>query len=232
MRNIVKSRWFTPIVTSFAALGAGIVIGHILSRRNKDGFVHELPDGLSIDFDPEMLDQLKQNSRLLLVEEEDDDDDDDDDGPGFEVVVEEHIRSEESKTIEFGESANGEWNYAEEVAKRTPKGIYPIHEDEYYANESEYPHSCITYYAGDDIMVDEDLTPIFDYQKITGPLKFGYGAKNAEVMFVRNCEREIEFEISLNPGFYAVEVLDMEIEDADRDGGLRHAHGVPKFRDP
>jgi hypothetical protein len=117
------------------------------------------------------------------------------------------------------------WDYAVEVAQRTPDKPYIIHRDEYFSDEMDCSHSTLMYYAGDNILCDEDDTPIYNPDKIVGQLIFGHGSKDPSICYIRNEGLDAEYEVLLDHGYYQAEVLGQEVES-----GLKHSRGVPKFR--
>lgn len=125
------------------------------------------------------------------------------------------------------------WNYEieEEKRKHNPDGPYVIHKDEFYMNERDLSQITLTYYAGDDIMVDEDTKPVYNYADVTGPMLFGHGSGNPSTFYVRNMKRKCEYEICQDPGLYSVAVLGLQIEDNTRVRDLKHARAPGKFRD-
>lgn len=133
-----------------------------------------------------------------------------------------------SKSVFAG--SDEEWDYEKEQLNRSSSEPYVIHKDEFYADELNYSQITLTYYAGDDIMVDDDDSPVYGYHMITGPLKFGHGSGDPNVVHVRNDKRKAEYEIVRDSGFYSKEVLGLEIENNARVSDLRHSNHVPKFR--
>lgn len=122
------------------------------------------------------------------------------------------------------------WNYEEEVPKRTKDAPYIIHEDEYWAQESEINQSTLTYYAGDDILTDSDNVPIYDYSRICGPMRFGHGSSDQNRFHVRNEKYQGEYEILLDPGSYSQEILGYEADSELEETELKHTNGLRKFR--
>lgn len=122
-----------------------------------------------------------------------------------------------------------DWNYEEELKKRSPTQPYVIHKDEFYSEESGYTQSTLTYYAGDDILCDEDSSPIYNHDQVTGPLLFGHGSGDKNVVHIRNDKRKAEYEIVYDSGLYTVEVLGLEIEENQRVKDLKHSK-QGKFR--
>lgn len=108
-----------------------------------------------------------------------------------------------------------EWDYDVEIAKRTSEHPYIIHRDEYMNEEAEgYSQSTLTFYQGDEVLVDEQEIPIYDANRIVGTdnLVFGKGSEDPSIVYIRNDKMESEWEIILDTGYYQVEVLGAEIE--------------------
>jgi len=123
-----------------------------------------------------------------------------------------------------------DWDYAVEMQHRTENAPYVLHRDEFYSDEEEFDQNTLTYYAGDDILVDDADAPIYNYHTILGDLKFGHGSGDPNVVYIRNHERKAEYEVLHDPGFYTVEVLGLAAEEAATKKELRHAHLPRRFR--
>jgi len=115
-----------------------------------------------------------------------------------------------------------DWDYDEEIRNRTEALPYILHRDEFYEDELGYVQATFTYYAGDDIMVDEDDAPVYNYKEVIGPLRFGHGCDDPNVFHVRNCKRKEEYEVVYDPGSYTVEVLGLEADEQQAQD-LKHA---------
>lgn len=133
--------------------------------------------------------------------------------------AEEYIRSNV-----FEQTVDG-WNYADEVATRSPDRPYVIHRDEFWNEEKGYDQSTLNYYAGDDIMTDSDDTPIYNYQNTVGELLFGLGSGDKNVFFVRNEKLKSEYEIIRDMDSFSSVVLGMDL-----DGRSDLKHSTRKFR--
>lgn len=123
----------------------------------------------------------------------------------------------------FADNSDDGWDYEEELKSRTPSKPYILHKDEFYADEMDFSQITLTYYAGDDIMADEDETPVYNYKLVTGDLNFGHGSGDPGVVYVRNEKRRAEYEILHDPGLFTVEVMGLEIEDNARVENLKHS---------
>lgn len=122
-----------------------------------------------------------------------------------------------------------EWNYAQEIKKRNLSQPYVIHKDEFYSEEKDYAQTTMTYYAGDNIMCDQDESPVYNHADITGPLLFGHGSGDPNVVHIRNDKRKEEWEILYDPGLFSMEVLGLEIENNIRVQDVQHSKNR-KFR--
>lgn len=120
------------------------------------------------------------------------------------------------------------WNYEEELKNRHPDNPYIIHKDEFYSDEMDFAQITLTYYSGDDIMADEDDSPVYNHLDVTGPLRFGHGSGDPNVVYIRNEKRRAEYEVLFDDGLYSVEVLGLEIEDNERARRVKEA--PRKFR--
>lgn len=116
-----------------------------------------------------------------------------------------------------------EWDYLIEGRNRTPSQPYVIHRDEFFAVENNYEQLTLTYYSGDDIMVDQEDVPVYNYAQVVGELKFGHGSLDPNVFYVRNDNRRAEYEILFDHGLYSVEVLGLEIENNARVRDIKHS---------
>ena len=111
-----------------------------------------------------------------------------------------------------------EWDAEKEEASRKGRGVYIIHQDEFFGDELGYSQMSLNYYEEDDILCDDDDVPIYNYEQVVGRLEFGHGTDDKNVVYVRNDARECEYEILRNTTSYANEVLGIEYdEELDRE---------------
>ncbi len=124
--------------------------------------------------------------------------------------LDEDDEEEDSFVVNVFAGSNDEWDYDEELANRSSDAPYVLHKDEFYVNEFEFVQETLTYYAGDDIMVDTNDVPVYNYASYVGELKFGHGSQDPGVVFVRNEKNKCDYEILLDRGHYSVEVLGLD----------------------
>jgi hypothetical protein len=106
-----------------------------------------------------------------------------------------------------------DFEYADEVRRRSEEAPYIISKDEYFQNEEEFQQSTLTYYVGDGILCDERDDVINEVDETVGDdnlLRFGHRSDDDNVVYVRNHVLEIEYEICKSEGKYAREVAGLE----------------------
>lgn len=111
----------------------------------------------------------------------------------------------------------------DEKKRRTDEAPYVISKDEFMENETEFPQTSITYFAGDDTLVDEEDQPMPEVEATVGQdnlARFGQGSGDTNIVYIRNPRTKIEFEVAYSEGKYAEEVLGF-IEHSDRPIGTR-----------
>lgn len=223
-----KNEWTVPAITGAVCLGVGIGIGYIVSnhihKKTLGDKIESLDDSvvqLDFKFDRHIEDDTRNQNLVefahnMVIHAEN------------QTQAEIHESLEEATQIfvdaieksrahhpsnVFGNEPEG-WDWAIEVANRNEEEPYIIHKDEYDHQEAEeYSQTSLTYYQGDDVLVNPDDTPIYDYKKFVGDnLKFGHGSFDPSIVYVRNTKLLAEYEIILDRGYYQVEVLGEEIE--------------------
>jgi len=121
----------------------------------------------------------------------------------------------------FAHTGEG-WDYELEVRNRQTNMPYVIHKDEFFENEEGRRQNTYTYYEGDNIMVDELETVIYNHAGMMGDLKFGHGSGDPSVVYIRNEALKHEWEILLHKGEYTQEVLGHRPE-LDVDVVIKHS---------
>lgn len=137
---------------------------------------------------------------------------------------------EAPQRVNIFEGVDGDWDYEAEMANRGPRDPYIIHYDEFINNESDFAQETLTYYAGDDIMADQEDTPLYGFSDLMGELKFGHGSNDPNVVYIRNPGIRMEWEILLHIGKFEQEVLGLQIEEEYESEDLKHSMNH-KFRE-
>ena len=140
--------------------------------------------------------------------------------PPVPLIQEPFTRSKEpfAKRTEDGEKSKHDgWSFPAELAQRSSRRIYIIHQDEFTTNETEYSQTTLTYYAGDDVLADEDDTVLNNRENLIGDpeylTRFGHGTDDFNVLYIRNVQLELEYEICRSPKSYEEEVLGLNGHD-------------------
>ena len=129
------------------------------------------------------------------------------------------------KNVFAAVSADDNWDYEIELANRTEDKPYVIHRDEFWTNENDWDQSSLTYYSGDDILVDQEETPIYNRDQVVGemPPKFGHGSGDANCVHIRNPKFMSEYEVLLHDGAYSEVVLGIIAEDEYDPDDIQHS---------
>lgn len=244
MTRFLRSPVTTHTLVGVAAFGGGVVVGYFMSRRQT--IVLPKPeDQLKFDFNTEgladtraIIDEEAYSSPAVLPEMEEE--------RPRELVLAPEIKEDIISEVaivrvvddipirdNIFQDTDSEWDYEVELKYRdaNPEGPYPLHRDEFYGNEQDFLQTTMTYYAGDDIMCNEEDEIVGNHEKVIGPLRFGHGSGDRNVYYVRNTKRRAEYEVLHDPGLYQVEVQGLEIEQRAAEADLKHSHQPGKFRD-
>lgn len=229
--DILRNRWTQTTAISVVTGAAGVVLGYILAKRKYEMVVevtqettveesvnvYTLPISSYTSVGPvTVVKEYDPELEKLLDEEE-------------EIEKREQTQEVESIKVNVFTVEDSDWDQEAELATRDPNGPYIIHQEEFISDDMGYHQETLTYYQGDDIMADNEDTPIYNYAGLMGELRFGHGSKDRNVVYIRNEKLHIEWEILLHQGHFAQEVLGLRLtEEAEAEDDLRHS--VQKFR--
>lgn len=140
-----------------------------------------------------------------------------DDGPTeAEVAVARNVFTEAEPTDEV-------WDQDLEEAKRAELidgEPYIISHMEYNENEHDHEQTRLTYYAEDDVLVDEKESPIeADIDMVVGEdnlTRFGHGTMDNRMVYIRNHRLSMDFEVVKHDGAYSKVVLGFQHADGPR----------------
>lgn len=158
----------------------------------------------------------------------------DDSDPETAAALQETVEGRVRENVFAGKAPvedEAEWDYDQELRIRAenPDKPYILHHDEYFENETEFEQSTLTYYTGDDTLVDEQSMPVGDDASVVGLdalTAFGHGSKDKNVVYVRNEALEMDFEIVKDERKFSVHVLGFD----DNDEGESLTHSQRRFR--
>lgn len=134
---------------------------------------------------------------------------------------EEELYEEQEEVITmnvFTEQSNRESNRDQRDTSRP----YIISYDEFNNGDEDYQQNTLTYFEGDDVLVDERDQPIRTVSRVVGEsnLQFGKESNDPNIVYIRNHELEVDFEVCRSNGKYTEEVL----------GFIQHEDAPPKVR--
>lgn len=133
-----------------------------------------------------------------------------------EVAEEVSEEQEVTNIFDTAKNADDDWDYEEEVRLRRPDRAYIIHVDE--RHERDYTESSLVYYAGDDVLCDEQDTQIEDPDMVVGVDnldKFGHGSHDKDILYIRNDNLAVEIEVVKNDGNFA-EIVHGFVQHSDK----------------
>lgn len=122
------------------------------------------------------------------------------------------------------EETEPDWDWAAEVKSRTDQEPFIIHRDEWNAGEMDYEQMSLTYFEGDDVLINDLDKVIEDQDSVIGlsnMLKWGHGAGDPNMLFIRNPVLGMDLEVTRSMGSYASEVHGIEAEDELTHSGHR-----------
>jgi hypothetical protein len=120
-----------------------------------------------------------------------------------------------------------DFDYEEELKKRSPETPYIITQEEFFLNEPSNEQVSLAYYEEDDVLADEADKPVPDIHGTVGDdalHRFGHGSKDKNIVYVRNERLELDMEIARSKGSFSKEVLGF-VEHSDRRARRNHRHG-------
>jgi hypothetical protein len=114
----------------------------------------------------------------------------------------------------------------EELGKRSVWLPYIVSDDEFMANDVDHHQASLTYFEGDETLVDEKEEPIEDIDKYVGEknLRFGYRSNDRNIVYIRNEKLRMDFEISRSQGQYVEEVLGMPAKPTNQKRRITSSH--------
>lgn len=212
----LRKRWIIPVAVGAITFSGGLCFGYILGMRRSQKTVKYIHS--KDDFQMTKKDKVPSNPtyEVNLPPKRPDPTDDHENYQPLRV------------NVFLSNNTDDVWDYEIEMTTRTHDVPYVIHRDEFFNEEMDYHQSTLTYFRGDDILIDENDVPIYNYVETVGELKFGHGSGDKNVVYIRNERIECEYEVLLSNGYYTVEILGEQIEEDLSSDDLKHS--TPKFR--
>lgn len=127
------------------------------------------------------------------------------------------VEEETSNIFVNGEPLNpDDFDLEEELNNRVNGVPHIVTKAEYDENEGDNEQQVLTYFSGDDTLVDEDEKPIDRVEETVGVAnlqRFGAGSEDPNIVYIRNDRMGVDFEVLLSRGLYSEEVLGLTSED-------------------
>lgn len=110
--------------------------------------------------------------------------------------------------VELGDPEENS-GYVRELNDVSNTKPFIISRDEFFENEPENDQVQWIYWAGDQVLMDEDRNPVTEVNKLVGVRnlsQFGVGSSDKRIVYVRNQARGIDYEILYHESRYAEEI--------------------------
>lgn len=107
-----------------------------------------------------------------------------------------------------------EFDYVDEVNARTDDAPYIISHEEFLENKPENRQVNLTYFEGDDILIDWEDEIVNDVNSWVGKqnLRFGHRSEDNNLVYIRNPVINFDFQIARSTGSYRSEVAGFDQE--------------------
>lgn len=102
------------------------------------------------------------------------------------------------------------------IERRGPSTVYIISSREFEHGDNDYSQNTLTYFEGDDVLVDERDKPIHNKSNVIGDvgnLSFGDQSNDPNVVYIRNEHLEVDFEVCRSSGTFTEEILGISIAE-------------------
>jgi hypothetical protein len=211
VQEIPASAVRTPVAAIGIAVGiaSGLAIGYFVARRRLEAKYEKIAE--------DEISQMRDHFRKRVVAKEAKPELSDIGRLKYNSDIPEQVIPEEIREKLDTKPLVDEWDWEVEKAQRVPHIPYVIHVDE--RHERDYQEVTLTYYAGDDILCDEQDKPIENLDQVMGAEnldKFGHGSGDKYVVYVRNETLELDLEICWSDKHYAEEVHGFSHSDEPR----------------
>lgn len=241
--KILAQKWVIPTATGVVGTACGFGAGYLLGKRNGGKNVQQNIYRMNVE-DYNAVTQAEPVATPAAFSDENwEDDADIIEDPPMVVAEVSRVEDSEDEVIEileaelvetetvnvFLNSSLNEWNEEFEASQRVEGQPYVIPVAVFVENELDYSQETLTYYSGDDILVDQQDKPIYNYSTLLGELKFGHGSGDPNVVYIRNDNIRYEWEVLFHTGQYSIEILGLEIESEYEEEDVKHS-AERKFR--
>ena len=253
LKQILEHPAAIPSASAVGGFAVGLGVGLLIARRN----LAKNLDDIAAEIEAEtaelerlthelysVSDEIPENVTIVPKDEEHIYDGSDEsevtlNGEVIELPVEDvpegqvvnEVAAKPALSKIFSGATESDWSYEEEFNKRDGEAIYILHRDEFFAEETGWSQTTLTWYDGDSVLCDERNEPVRKHEEVVGEdLRFGHGSGDANVAYIRNENIEAEYEVIFDPGSYSVEVMGQDVEDSYAEGDLKHMQTPRRMR--
>lgn len=223
LTSVLRSKWTIPVAVGTVSFGVGVAVGWFTAKKKLEEETIEISVEedfqLTLVFDesePEYVD----TPRPTFVINEDD----------FAAYSDEELEGGETSMINVFAEEDTDWDYEIECQNRTPHLPYVIHRDEFFGDEMGWDsQSTLTWYEGDEVLVDERDNVLSNPPSFIGNPVFGHGSGDPNVVYVRNEKFQAEYEVLRDPGSFEMDILGGHVESQMEKEDFRHSRSPGKF---
>lgn len=224
---MLQNRWAQLATVAVVAFAGGSACGYILGKKR--GTITVVPPRKP---EAKQLTIFDNETKLAPAIELDQSNKLNDEHPIVNLAPPTEVTIEDDRVkVNVFRNDDAEWDHDFEVEQRKGELPYIIHIDEFVENDFDFTQETVTYYQGDDVMVDSHDVPMYGHAGMLGELRFGHGSKDPSLVYIRNETLQMEWEVILHTGMYSVEILGQEA-DQEIEEEIRHSNRRPlKFRE-
>jgi hypothetical protein len=145
-----------------------------------------------------------------------------DPGSAIGVVADAMREAVNEEVIEQADNVFEKFSDDKLLENRDPSSPYIITEEEFLENSPEHDQTQLTFFSGDMQLADDNRNDPIPNHSIVGSDNlehFGVGSGDPHLLYIRNEKMKTDFEISLSNGYYAREVLGLDVEEKE----LKHS---------
>jgi hypothetical protein len=229
--SLLRSKWTIPVAVGTVSFGIGFAAGWFSAKKKTQEEVIDIVVNedfqLKLVFDEDEYVGVEERDtvevpRPVFVINEDD----------FAAYSDEELEGGETSMINVFTETDEDWDYELEIQNRVSSIPYVIHRDEFFGDEMGWDsQSTLTWYEGDQVLVDERDMPLSNPPSFIGNPTFGHGSGDPNVVYVRNEKFQAEYEVLRDPGSYEMDILGGHVESQMEREDFRHSRSPGKFRE-
>ena len=152
------------------------------------------------------------------------DENNDDDAPANHIKVVVTEAEPDNDDLKEPDEVRNIWKLAKDHPHPEDEA-YVITFDQFNDEHDDYDKGDLTYYEGDDILVDSQESPIDDVDTLIGPdalTRFGEASNSRDIVYVRNDHLAMDFEISRDKRSYTTHIAGIDEPNKPRVHKMRN----------